>query len=604
MSTEPGQRRRRRVRLTPTRPLPVEFTGERAGEGPLTLGQLNIYVWLRRAPDHFYALLCAEFPVPEVVSVGDVAEAVAVLIARHESLRTTYLPGEQPRQRVAAAGVQLLEVCSLGEGQWGPRDRPVVADALVRWLRESPDPERRPVRVAVAIAPDAGDRVIACAAGFAHLTVDHSAIEILKRDFAGLLGHLARRQAGRPGHQPGWAVHQPCHAGHQPCHAGHQPLDQAELEATPAERRRADAALDYLREQSRRIPRCLYALPGARPSGESLAVELSSVAAAMAVRRVAARTRASRSSIVLAAICAVIARRANYQELVFPLLSSNRFERHLVNYVGSLTQGSITAIEIAERSFDELAGHTWTRVVEASRHGRYDAAKRDVMDKLIEHERGLRFNQDPLFNSLVPESWSGLTAGVGFQPEEIDVALAQTKLRWRPMPANRTPLRFSLNQIDGCLRLDVWSADTGLVPRAELESVLLAVERLLVAAAHGDVPASQMPGIIGMEPIAGTPDRILVDNCWIDVAAVQRLVDEAVAPAAARVFASAGGRPLVAYLAAAGAVRTPEQAHARCMAALEHHPTAITPRHYVICRTGPSDPTAWPVPVAAGAGRA
>src|SRR5205085_5533769 len=106
-----------------------------------------------------------------VVSVDDVAEAVAVLIARHESLRTSYLPGEQPRQRVAAAGVQLLEVCSLGEGQWGPRDRPAVAEALVRWLRESPDPARRPVRVAVAIASDLGDRVIACAAAFSHLAV-------------------------------------------------------------------------------------------------------------------------------------------------------------------------------------------------------------------------------------------------------------------------------------------------------------------------------------------------------------------------------------------------------------------------------------------------
>ena len=292
--------------------------------------------------------------MPAVVSVDDVAEATAVLIARHESLRTTYLPGEQPRQRVAASGVQLLEVCSLGEGQWGPRDRPAVAEALIRWLRESPDPGRRPVRMAVAIAPDAGDRVIACAAAFSHLAVDHGAIEILKRDFAGLLGDPARRQAGPPGHQP---------------------LDQAELEATPAERRRADAALDYLREQSRRIPRCLYALPGARASGESLAVELSSVAAAMAVRRVAARTRTSRSSIVLAAICAVVARRASYRELVFPLVSSNRFERHLVNYVGALAQVAIATVEIGGRSFDELAGHTWTTVMEASRHGRYDSGQ-------------------------------------------------------------------------------------------------------------------------------------------------------------------------------------------------------------------------------------
>src|SRR5579859_5237124 len=454
MSTGPEiSQRRRRARLTPMRSIPVEFAGERAGEGPLTLSQLNIYNWLSQNPDHLYAILCVELPVPPAVCAGDVAETAAALIARHESLRTTYVPGEPPRQRVAAAGVQLLEVCSLGEGAWGPRDRPAVAEALVRWLRESSGPGPRPVRISVAIA---GDRVIACAAAFTHVTVDNGAIEILQRDFAGLLSDPARRQAGPPGHQP---------------------LDQAELEATPAERRRADAALTYLREQSRRIPRCLYAVPGARPSGESLAVELSSVAAAVAVRRVAARTRTSRSSIVLAAICAVVARRASYPELVFPVMTSNRFERHLVNYVGSLIQSTIVTVEIGGRSFDELAGHTWTRVMEASRNGRYDTVKRDATNELTEHERGLRFNYDPLFNSLVPESWSGFTAGVGFEPEEIDVT------------------------------------------------------------------------------------------------DVQRLVDDAIAPAVARVFASAGGRPLVAYLTATGAVRSPEQAHACCMAALAHNPT-------------------------------
>ncbi len=331
------------------------------------------------------------------------------------------------------------------------------------------------------------------------------------------------------------------------------------------------------------------------------------MAAAMAVRRVAARTRTSRSSIVLAAICAVIARRASYPELVIPLASSNRFERHLVNYVGALAQLAIATVEIGERSFDELAGHTWTAAMEANRHARYDNVKRDALNELIEHERGLRLNFDPLFSSLVPASWSGATAGVGVAPEEIDAALDRTELRWHPMPDGRASIRFTLNQVDGCLRMDVWSGDTGVVPRAELESVLLAVERLLVAAAYGDVPGTRMPEIIGLEPMARTPDRILVDHCWVDIANVQRLVDEAVAPAVARVFASADGRPLVAHLAATDAVRTPQQAHARCMAALARHPTAITPRHYVICRTAPPDPAdlaAWPPPVAAGTGRA
>ena len=567
------------------RSIPVQFTGERAGEGPLTLGQLNIYTWLIEAPDHFYATLCVELPVPAAVSVDDVAGAVAALIARHESLRTSYLPGAPPRQRVAASGVQLLEVCSLGPGQWGPQDRAAVTEALIRRLRESPDPVRRPLRIAVAVAPDAGDRVIACAAGFSHVAVDQGAIEVLKHDFADLLRD-PKRPAARPGHQP---------------------LDQAELEATPVERRRADAALAYLQEQTWRIPRYLYALPGARASGESLAVELSSVAAAMAVRQVAARTRTSRSAIVLAAICAVIARRANYQELILTLSSSDRFERHLVNYVGTLAGSSLATVETSGGSFDQLARHTWTAVMEASRHARYANVKREVMDRLIEHERGLlRLNYESFFNNLVPESWSALTAGVGFQPEEIDAALARTELRWRPTQVWGTPIQFTLNQVDGCLRLDAWAVDAGRVPRAEMESLLLAVERLLVAAAHGDVPAARMPEIIGLEPIAATSTRILVDHCWVDVADVQRMLDEALAPAIARVFPSVDGQPLVAHLTTTDAVHTPEQAHARCMTALATHLTAITPCHYVICPTAPpdpADPAAWPPPLAAGTGR-
>ncbi len=282
--------------------------------------------------------------------------------------------------------------------------------------------------------------MIACAAGFTHLAVDHGAIEIIKRDFAGLLAGPGRQPAGQAGHQP---------AGR----AGHQPLDQAELEAAPAERARAEAALDYLREQFSRIPRCLYALPGARPSGESLAVELSSAAAAMAVRQVAARTRASRSSVVLAAICAVVARRAGYRELVLPIVSGNRFERHLADYVGALSQAAVATVEIAGRSFDELVRHTRMRVAEASRLARYDAARLNAMNERTEHDRGLRFNYDLFFNYLVPGRGRGSRRASGSRPlgrgrgsprcrgpaRGDRPALARSELRWRPMPVNAIP---------------------------------------------------------------------------------------------------------------------------------------------------------------------
>ncbi|MDQ2586698.1 condensation domain-containing protein [Saccharothrix yanglingensis] len=582
-STDTGRDRRRRVRLTPAEPVPVAFTGRRAGEGPLTLGQLNTVQWLKPTPDHFAAILCVELPVPGGVSTDDVAESLAVLVARHEGLRTTYVVGERPRQVVAGTGVLVLDVCSLGEGSWGPRDRPAVAAKLVGWLRERRGTVATALRVAVATAGDG--TVVACAAGFSHLAVDLGAIEVVKREFAEMLADPALRQVGPPRHQP---------------------LDQAELEATPAGRRRAESALDYLEGQSRRIPRCLYALPGRRASGESLAVELSSAAAAMAVRQVAARTRASRSAIVLGAVCAVLSQRTGYRELVFPLLSSNRFDRRLAGYVGTLAQGGIATVEVGDRTFDALVKHTWTSVLEASRHAGYDGAERAAMGERLEHERGLRFLYDPLFNSLVPESWSGANAGVRHRPEQITAALAHTELRWRPVHRNGTPVRFGLTQVDDRVRLDLWSADTGLVPRSEMESLLLAVERLLVEAASGDLAPGRVRDLVGLEPIARTADWVLVDSCWVDLVEVQRLLDEALGPSVARVHASVDGRPLVAHLTATDAVRTPEQAHALCMAALPDHLNALTPRYYVVCATAPpdpADPTAWPTPLSAGTGR-
>jgi hypothetical protein len=237
----------------------------------------------------------------------------------------------------------------------------------------------------------------------------------------------------------------------------------------------------------------------------------------------------------------------------------------------------------------------------ASSHARYDAAKRAEMDARIEHERGLLFSYDPLFNSLVPESWSAFNAGVDYHPEQVSAALPQTELRWRPVPRNGTPIRFGLNQIDDRLLLDLWSADTGQVPRAEMEALLLAIERLLVAAAHSDLDASE---VIGLGPIVRGPEWILIDSCWADLTEVQRLLDEALG--VARIFPSEGGRSLVCYLAATDSVRTPEQAHARCMAALPGYPTAITPRHYVVCETAPPDPTnlaTWPPALISGTGR-
>jgi hypothetical protein len=567
--TRSGRLRQLPVRLTAPQPVAVPFTGERAAEKPMTLGQLNILEWFRGAAGHPYVTIGAELAVSGDVRVADVAETIAVLLARHEGLRTRYRDGDPPTQQVADSGVLVLGVCST---DGGGSDRSVIAQRLLRQLRAEPlDPTGPPLQIAVA--EDAGT-VVAAAMDISHLAADFGAVQVIQREFAEMLADRSARRAGPPRHQP---------------------LDQVELESSPERRRQAETALRYWWEQLSRMPQCLYATPRTAPSGESLCAGLSSVAGALAASAIAARTRTSRASIVLAAIGAVLAQRTGYRDLVFPTLSSNRFEPRLTGYVGTLAQGGLTALEVTGRGFDALVRHTWTAFLESCRHSRYDAFRRVEMARRIEHERGVRFDYEPLFNSVAAETGGPNRVS---SPASIEQARRSTSVSWRPMPASSSLLRFDLTRADEVLRLDLWAGDTGRVSADELRSLLLAVENLLVAAAAGDLDADQMREAVRLEPIVRGADWLLVDSCWVELAEVQRVLDKALGPDMARVFAEADGRQLVAYLVESASVRTPEQAHDRCMAALAGHPTALAPRHYVVCAAMPADPAdraEWPV---------
>lgn len=579
---------RRPQRLTTPRLVAVPFAGDRAGEKPMTLGQLNVVKWLRGTPEHLYATLGAELAVSGEVRVADVVEMVAVLLARHEGLRTRYRTGDPPTQQVLDSGVLMLGVYST---HGAVPDRSTVAQRLLWQLRTEPlDPTGLPLRVAVAVD---GETVVAAVIDVSHLAADFQAMEIIRQEFAAMVaGRSARRVGPRR----------------------HQPLDQAELEASPQSRRQAEATLRYLRKRLSRMPQCLYATPRTAPDGESLCAGLSSVAGALAASAIAARTRTSRASIVLAAIGAVLAHRTGYRDLLFPALSSNRFEPRLARYVGTLAQSSLIALEVAGCGFDALVRHTWIAVLESCRYSYHDAFRGGELAERIEHERGVRFDFEPLFNSVAAET--GVPNRIS-APAVIEQARQSTSVSWRPMPALPSPLRFDLWRADDVLRLDLWTGDTARVSPDELRSLLLAVESLLVAAAAGDLNTDQIRAAVPLDPIVRGPDWLLVDSCWVELAEVQRLLDKAFGPDTARIFAEADGRRLVAYLAESESVRDPAQAHARCMAALAGHPTALAPSYYRVCaaaladagarrvRQPPADPpdaSAWPV-LRAGDGR-
>ncbi|MFV2103004.1 condensation domain-containing protein [Micromonospora sp. LOL_024] len=580
--------------LIPQPSVTVRFTGTRAADGPLNIGQYNILQWLRRESEQFFAAVAGELDVPASAVVDDVATALAVLVERHEGLRTTYVDGVEPQQFVHASGDLVVEVYAIEAADPQLVDQASLSRDLTRRLRAAGAYRigELPLRAALAVLPsDASTNstplVRAAVIGCSHLAVDYQAMEIIKREFADLI----RDRTARP-------------AGGAPI----QPLDLAALERTPKALRREESVMSYWKDRLSRMPQCLYPVPRVAAGNGSVAVEMTSTAAGMALRAVTARTRTSRASVVLAAVGAVLSHRIGTRDLVLPTLSANRFEPHLRQHVGSLAQLTLITLTIGDTTFDRLVRQAWAAVIDASRYGRYDVNRRSAIGDRIEHERGIAFSHEPLFNNLVIESGPATGRATAPVPTagELDAARHATHLRRQTMPAGTTLIRFDLYETDTQLRLGCWSSDTGRISDDEVESLLVAVENLLIAAGSGDLDAPEIRGSIPLSPLQRGSGWLLVDGCWVEVAEVQRLLDDGMASTGAKVFTAVNGLPLVAHLARTESVSTPEQAHAVCMAALKAYPTAMAPQHYVIYERVPGDrddPAAWTDVCCQGSGR-
>ncbi|MFG2037130.1 condensation domain-containing protein [Dactylosporangium sp. NPDC048998] len=547
------------VQLFPLDSVPVRFQGWRAATGPLTVGQLNIGKWLEDAPQAPAAMLDQTFAVPPGVTIRDVAECFGVLLCRHEALRSRYVLGEPGEQRVLTAGEVPMAVYRSGEDD--PPER--VAERLVALAREKPIDVtvEAPVRLAIAVRDGT---VLTAVALYSHLAVDFQALVILGREFAQMARDPAARVLGE---------------------ARQQPLDRSTVERQPSHRRRLDQGLRHWSRQLASAPVHLYARPRVRPATGSGAYGMSSEAAAQALDHIAARTQVSRPTIVFAALCALLARRTGYHTCQFVMLSANRFESSLREYVGTLAQSTFVSVEVGEPTFDELVRRCFGSVLQAGLHGAYDVYRQHEYSTWLATERGVAPTFEPLFNSVVVDTR-------GFDAPAPSPAPAPTRLEWADLPPTNILLRFDLGQVDGELVARVWSGDTGRLTPDEAKALLLALERLLVAAAPGDLDHAATVEAIALPPIERPPGWLLVDNCWIDLAEVQQLVEEALAPAVTRVFATADGDPLVAYIAETpDGPTTPAEAHRRCVALLPGRHAAMAPRRYVLCGQPPADVT-------------
>src|SRR5216683_2792396 len=570
----------------------VKFHGDRGGDGPMTLGQDNTIQWTGKLlPEHSFTMSDWVFQVPATAGVDDVAAVWAVLISRHESLRTTYPsacgPDGWPVQRVAVSGEIAIGIYEVdGDDR---DDSAAAARALISVLRERPFELDREMPVRVGVAVTAGG-IRAVVAVYAKVAVDFGAMAVLGRQFAELAADPDSRVVGP---------------------RAHQPLDQGEAERSVRGRKRAGAALRYWRDQLRRGPQCMLTLPESAPGDAGLpsACWLASPAGAMALPRITGRTGASPAVVTLAALTAVLAHRTASRSCMLCSLSSNRDGVRLRDYVGSLAQHCLILIDTSTTRFDDYVRRVGTASLRAHRNSLFHADTLEAVHRAVNSSRGISFDQDFVLNNLSahgvnPRSFglapatgdtAGGTAGTPGSPAEAEGTLQS----WTPTSMPSTLLKVEMLAAEPALEFVLTSGDTRRVPQAELMLLLRGIERLLVAAAAGDPDLSQLTQITGVEPVARDGDWLHTDSCWIELSATQRLVEEALPGAAPRVFAVPGpdGAPvLTAYLTATEAARTPEQAHAACMRALPGRHTAMAPGWYVLCASaphGPGDLTGW-----------
>jgi hypothetical protein len=573
-------------RLSTGTPILVSFKGHRAAEGPMTLGQLGILQFLSAEPDGLFGVVIQPLEVPEGTRVADVRESLAVMLARHEGLRTTH--GAQRTQRVAGSGTLRVDNYVLESSTSAAVDRAALGALLVHRLRTGCRAvDAPPLRVALVTRAEVVEAlVIACN----HFVCDLYGMHVLKRELTELLVHPELRST---------------------LTLAHQALDQAEAENTPLAKRRQEATVRYLERELARMPQCLYPAPRCGKPGESLAASLHSWSAVSASSAIAERSGLSRSTIVLAAVCKVLSERIGMKRLTLPLLTANRFDRALRDYVGTLTQDTLATLDVDDVSFEQLARRLWMSTVMAGKHGAYDVFRLEKIANGLASARGISFDWGPLFNNMLVEAAEG-THPTALAPLGTVAAggSSQAAIRWRSMPPTPPLIRFDLLPVswpgvDRGWALSLWSGNTEYLPAADMEGLLLAFERLLVAAADKDLSDPEMRAIVGLLPIERGDGWLWTDSCWIDLRECQRLLDDALAPGVARLVPQSD-EPLVAYLVSSDFVRTPEQAHARCMAALAGRKTAMAPRRYVVWQSGPdnrSHSSGWAGLLHAGTGR-
>jgi len=447
----------------------VPFKGDGAGEGELTFGQLGLWQSLARPGASRTVAHVAE--ADPGTTVAAVADMLAFMVGRHQSLRTTLVSradGRPPRQRVSTAGELPLLVVAAGED-----DPAEVAEALsAQWQIVPFDYETEwPVRMAAVVA---GGTVTHVVTVILHTSIDAFGLSALVADIG------ARDPETGAAAGPVTAL---------------PPLAQAAREATPAGRRQNERSLRYLEQVLRTAPTALFGPP--RYDGEPRfdMLRYRSPAIRLAIQAVAARERTDDSPALLTAFVVGVARVTGVHPLLTIMLVSNRFRAGYADSVSALIKVTPFVLDVADRTVGEAVGQAAGKAFNAYKNAYYDAYEQDEVIERVTRERGEDFDLSCYYNDRRQRDrvHAGVTPPTA---EEIRGALADSELSWQQdADIPRSKLYLGIDDPPGAVEL-VLSADGRYFARADLAVLARTIEEVAVQAAiEPDIPTGMVAPI-------------------------------------------------------------------------------------------------------------
>jgi hypothetical protein len=519
--------------------------------------------WL--GPDDPYFNIGGVSPLPPGLGLTDVRDVLTALLRTFESMRTRFTVDADGvlHQHVGPGSIDVTVHRTADPDEADARARALVGELSQEPFRHD---TQWPIRLAVVTVDDAPT---AFAFVTSRIVFDGAGSRVVAAEMGRLL------------------------AGEDPGRHDWQPVDEARWERSAECLGISDAAQQFWATGLASVPLSMFDYPvraEGQPRFDRLIMRSPAVLAAC--RRLVERYTVSPAAVALSAMQVVLREFTGHDRLAMQIICGNRVGEQRMAMVGTLSQDGLYTRDVAGcADFGALVRDTYQATVETFVNGFYDPV---VNRQLRQRERtrcGGHVDLAAYFNDSCNPAVFGDPSFV--VPERIASLLDDTTVEL-DASFDRVDARLFLTCADAPGAMLVYLlGDSRYLSRDEMSAFLYAVERVLVAAADGELPADRWAAVAAMPSVERGAGWIRCrQDGWLDLAALGTAFAAVRGGSACEVFAHEAGTgyEVVGYTVA-GPDDDPAAIHERLMAALDGRTDIRCPDRYVLCTAAPRDRT-------------